>query len=100
MVIDDSDQLVHAPATDRRDNPELGQMGPDGVANRGQLVRCLIRCSTRPACCSGDLIGTKRVFGRCTASQIASASAVSFFCRLKWNFPLAGSIRLTSCPSP
>lgn len=33
-------------------------------------------------CCSTDLIGTKRIVGRITASQIASASATSFFCRL------------------
>jgi hypothetical protein len=32
--------------------------------------------------CSGVLVGTNRMFGLVTASQIASASAASFFCRL------------------
>jgi len=33
------------------------------------------------ACCSSVLTGTKRMLGRCAASQMASASAASFFCR-------------------
>jgi hypothetical protein len=33
------------------------------------------------ACCSSVLIGTKRIEGRVTASQIAAASAMSFFWR-------------------
>ena len=33
-----------------------------------------MRCSTSAACCSVDLIGTKRMVGRVTTSQIASAS--------------------------
>jgi hypothetical protein len=35
-------------------------------------------------CCSTVFGSTKRIDGRCTASQIASASAVSFFCRLTY----------------
>jgi P-type Ca2+ transporter type 2C len=31
---------------------------------------------------TGEAAGTKRMLGRCAASQIASASAASFFCRL------------------
>src|SRR6266849_4095542 len=38
--------------------------------------------SVKQLCCSGVLVGTKRMFGLVTASQIASASAASFFCRL------------------
>jgi hypothetical protein len=34
------------------------------------------------ACCSSVLTGTKRMLGRWAASQIASASVASFFCRL------------------
>jgi hypothetical protein len=41
-----------------------------------------VRCATMMLCCSGDFIATKRMLGRVTASQIASASAASFFCRL------------------
>lgn len=35
------------------------------------------RCSDSIVCCACVLTGTKRMFGRCTASQIASASAAS-----------------------
>jgi hypothetical protein len=35
--------------------------------------------SNHDALLSGDLIGTKRMLGRVTASQIASALAASFF---------------------
>jgi hypothetical protein len=34
------------------------------------------------ACCSSVLTGTKRMLGRWATSQIGSASAASFFCRL------------------
>ena len=40
------------------------------------------RCSIITLCCSGVLTGTKRMVGRVTASQIASASAASFLPRL------------------
>jgi hypothetical protein len=36
--------------------------------------------SVKQLCCSGVLVGTKRMFGLVTALQIASASAASFFC--------------------
>jgi hypothetical protein len=38
----------------------------------------LMRCWLRSHCCCTDLMGTKRIFGRPTASQIASASLPSF----------------------
>jgi hypothetical protein len=41
------------------------------------------RCSIITLCCSGVFTGTKRMVGRVTASQMASASAASFFCRFK-----------------
>jgi len=44
------------------------------------------RCSTRTPCCSSVFTGTNRMFGRVTASQIASASAASFFCRFTYGF--------------
>ena len=48
------------------------------------MVRCRTRspralCSIRKAWSSRDLIGTKRIFGRVTASQMAAASEASFF---------------------
>lgn len=42
----------------------------------------ILRASLRDEL-SGDFIGTKRMVGRVTASQIASASAASFFCRFR-----------------
>jgi hypothetical protein len=36
------------------------------------------RCSVNSACCSALFTGTKRMLGRVTASQIASASLPSF----------------------
>ena len=39
-----------------------------------------------PCLCSGDLVATSRMFGRVTASQIASASVASFLCRFTYGF--------------
>jgi hypothetical protein len=50
-------------------------------------------------CCSFVFTGTKRIDGRLTASQIASAPAVSFLLRLTQAFTYCGGIRRTSCPS-
>src|SRR5215211_7515680 len=44
---------------------------------RWRTRRSRVRCSANAACCSTDLIGTKRMVGRVTASQIASASPAS-----------------------
>src|SRR5262249_5357720 len=44
--------------------------------------KCRVRWSTRPLCCSGVLVATNRMLALLTASQIASASVASFFCRL------------------
>ena len=41
-----------------------------------------VRWSIRQLCCSRVLVATNRMFARVTASQMASASAASFFCRL------------------
>jgi 5-aminolevulinate synthase len=46
---------------------------------RCRIKRSRVRWSRRAACWSTLLIGTNRIVGRCTASQIASASAASFF---------------------
>ena len=49
---------------------------------RWRTSRSRPRCSSTAACCSAVLAGTKRIVGRETASQIASASAASFLFRL------------------
>ena len=50
---------------------------------REPIMRLRIRCKACRSCCSMDLLGTKRMLGRLTASQIASASLASFFCDFK-----------------
>ena len=49
----------------------------------------------RQLCCSGVLVATNRMFALLTASQMASASAASFLCRLTWGFTYAGGIKRT-----
>jgi hypothetical protein len=51
FIGDDFQQLFDTPAADRSDNPEIRQL-----------------------CCSTVLVGTNRMLGLATASQIASAS--------------------------
>jgi hypothetical protein len=52
------------------------------------IVRCRTsssrpRCISSADCCAFVFTGTKRIEGRLTASQIASASAASFLLRLR-----------------
>jgi hypothetical protein len=47
------------------------------VAVRSSTNPCRTRCNVSIASCSVDLIGTNRIFGRVTTSQIASASLPS-----------------------
>src|SRR5665213_2130778 len=68
------------------------------------IVRCLTSIwralwATASACCSTVLIGTKRIDGRLTASQIAFASAASFLLRRTYGLAYAGGISRASCPS-
>jgi chaperonin GroEL (HSP60 family) len=49
---------------------------------RCRIKRSRVRCCINWPCCSADLACTKRIVGRRTASQIASASAASFLLRL------------------
>src|SRR5258705_6499095 len=46
------------------------------------MNRWRARCSSRPLCCPEVLVGTNRMLALVTASQMASASVASFFCRL------------------
>lgn len=50
---------------------------------RCRTSNCRVRCSIKTACCSFVLIGTNRIEGRVTASQIAAASFASFLLRLR-----------------
>jgi hypothetical protein len=53
---------------------------------RWRTSRSRARNTTPLACCASSFTGTKRMFGRCAASQIASALAMSFFCRFTNGF--------------
>jgi calcium/proton exchanger cax len=50
---------------------------------RWRTCKSRAQCMISTACCSSLLIGTKRMEGRVAASQIAAASAASFFPRLR-----------------
>ena len=73
--------MAHGVVALRRHQPDFGQMRPQGVDDLGALAyqhiaRAMLHQLTL------DLIRTKRMVGRRTASQIASASAASFFVAL------------------
>jgi hypothetical protein len=53
------------------------------VTVRCRTSNCRVRSSIKTACCSFVLIGTNRIEGRVTASQIAAASLASFLLRLR-----------------
>jgi hypothetical protein len=48
---------------------------------RWRTSSCRLRCNITPDCCCSLLIGTKRIDGRVTASQIAAASLAAFLLR-------------------
>ncbi len=50
---------------------------------RWRTSNCRVRCNINALCCSFVLIGTNRIDGRVTASQIAAASFASFLLRLR-----------------
>ena len=69
---------------DRCNDPELGKMGPDCINHRGLLTdKQMSRAVQHQATLLlWVLVGTNRMLALVTASQMASASAASFFCRL------------------
>ena len=78
------EQFLDSFAPDRRHNAELSEVSSDRINHRGlladkQMARAM---KYQAAACSGVLVGTNRIVALVTASQIASASAMSFFCRL------------------
>ena len=78
----------------RNDEAELSEETAYLVA---QAMRALTkpwrtRCSDRTDCCSMFLIGTNLMFGRATASQIASASLASFLLVFTYGLTNCGAI--------
>ena len=66
---------------------------------RWRTSRSRVQNTTAAACWFALLRATKRMVGRWAASQMASASAMSFFCRLTNGFTYAGAISFTVWPS-
>jgi hypothetical protein len=83
-VTGDLEQLFNTSASDRGDDAELGEVSSDRIDNClcCRMNRWRVRWSIRQLCCSVVFVATNRIFALVTASQIASASAESFFCRL------------------
>jgi hypothetical protein len=67
----------------------LGHVATQGIDDLGALAdqsRSRPRNTIALACCSSLFAATNRIDGRCAASQIASASVASFFCRFTNGF--------------
>src|SRR5262245_3256213 len=83
LVRNGRQQLLDPFPTLRSCNTELSQMRKALITwVRCRSSRSRVRCCINRPCCSADLTLTKRMVGRRTASQIASASAASFLLRL------------------
>ena len=67
----------------------------DGIDIRHRSTETRLDDSAE-ACAASLLTGTNRIVGRCSASQIASASAMLFVCRFTNGFTYAGAISFTS----
>lgn len=64
-------QLFHAFASNRRNDAELGQVGPDGIDHRGLLADKSWRgWSIRQLCCSGVLVSTNRMLALVTCLKL------------------------------
>src|SRR3954467_3107465 len=100
-VLQGSDELGSMDRPFGGDHPELGQVAPERVDGLGALAnqQSRVRNTTAAACWFALLRATKRLVGRWAASQIASASAMSFFWRLTNGLTYAGEISFTVWPS-
>jgi hypothetical protein len=84
LVRDDRAKLRETFASRLRNEAELGKVGSERVDQLGALTDQKIPRSMQheQGLLIGDLIGTNRIDGRVTASQMAAASAASLFDRL------------------
>ena len=87
-----ADQLADVAQALQRDHAELGQMPAQSVHQTRTLAH-------QPLRWSAVLTGTKRIVGRTTASQIASASAASCLLHLMYALTYCAGINRTSWPS-
>ena len=88
FVLEHLDQLLDSGFALRSHYAVLGQMTPKrvDVCVRWRTSKSRVRKSIACACYASALTATKCMVGRGAASAIASASAVSFFCRLTNGF--------------
>ena len=86
-ILDLSDQPLDVRRTLRRDQPVLGEVPAQRVDDLGALAdQEIARPETRRRPASPRSSRHERMVGRWAASQIASASAMSFFWRLTNGF--------------
>ena len=87
-VLDDGDEPRSVGRTLGHDLPELGQMSAQGIDRLRPLPDQKLAHAKhhRRSLRLLALTGTKRIVGRKAASQMASASAASFFWRLTKGF--------------
>src|SRR5262245_58641393 len=82
---DDTEEVFNTSTSNRCDDAKLGKMGTDRVDNLGLLAnKQMPRAMEHQAALlfRRVLVATNRMLALLTASQIASASVASFFCRL------------------
>ena len=81
---DDIEQFLDTVTPNRRNDPELGKMGPDRIDHRGLLTdeQMARTVKQQAALLLRGLGWYEPMLALVTASQIASASVTSFFCRL------------------
>ena len=91
-------QPLHMRQPPRSDDAELGKVPRSAliVCVRWRTSRSRVRNRMPRACCSRVFTATKRIVGREAASQIASASAASFFCRFTNGLTQIGGTSFTS----
>jgi hypothetical protein len=84
-VRNDLQQLGRAIAALGRDDAEFGHVPADRIRQHRSLTHQKLPAAMQhqPDCCCSDFVGTKRIDGRVTASQIAAASFASFLLRLR-----------------
>ena len=68
---------------------------PDGQSALMLVAARRTRCNICQSCCATHLVGTKRIVGRLTASQMASAAFASFLLDLTYGFTNCGAISRT-----
>ena len=93
--------LEQGAPTQRYHHPELVQQTADLVGLQGADLHPLwrSRCNDNTACCCSLFTATKRISGRCAASQIACASAASVLLVFTNGRTNCAAMSFISCPN-